>query len=208
MFCGRTDEALTQIREARRLDPLSTIINTTYGWLLYYAHRPDDAIVQLRNTIEMDPHSALAHHRLGLALEDKGLYDEAINEFVTTQHLSGNGPLATASRAYVDSLCGRREQGEAALQQLLAASKTQYVAAPYIAEIYVALGDCDRAFSWLAQGVEERSGAIAALRVNPRLDSIRDTPRFRTLVAGHLAIICARANASLTRPRVISPSAQ
>jgi TolB-like protein len=40
MFCGRTDEALTQIREARRLDPLSTIINTTYGWLLYYSVAP------------------------------------------------------------------------------------------------------------------------------------------------------------------------
>ena len=182
MFSGRIEEALTQITEARRLDPLSTIINTTCGWLLYYAHRPDDAIVQLRNTIEKDPHSALAHHRLGLALEAKGLYDEAVNEFATAQHLSGNGPLATASRAYVDALCGRREQGEAALQQLLAASKTQYVAAPYIAEIYVALGDYERAFSWLEQGVDERSGAIAALRVNPRLDPIRDIPRFRTLL--------------------------
>ena len=49
------------------------------------------------------------------------------------------GMIGTASRAYVDALCGRREQGEAALQQLLAASKTQYVAAPYVAEIYVAL---------------------------------------------------------------------
>ena len=92
MFCGRIDEALTQITEARRLDPLSTIINTTCGWLLYYAHRPDEAIVQLRNTIEKDPHSALAHHRLGLALEAKGLYDEAVNEFVTAQHLSGQRP--------------------------------------------------------------------------------------------------------------------
>ena len=35
------------------------------------------------------------------------------------------GMIGTASRAYVDALCGRREQGEAALQQLLAASKTQ-----------------------------------------------------------------------------------
>ena len=51
-----------------------------------------------------------------------------------------------------------------------------------VAEIYVALGDYDRAFAWLEQGVEERSGGIAALRVNPRLDPIRDTPRFRSLL--------------------------
>src|SRR5439155_23442034 len=126
------------------------------GWLLYYAHRPDEAIVQLRNTIEKDPHSALAHHRLGLALEAKGLYDEAGNEFATAQHLSGNGPLATASRAYVDVLCGRRAQGEAALQQLRAATKTHYVAAPYVAEGFVALGDDDRAFYWLVHVMQER----------------------------------------------------
>ena len=72
---------------------------------------------------------------------------EAATEFATAQRLSNNGPLATASRAYVDALCGRQENAEEALEQLVAASKTRYVAAPYIAEIHVALGDTDQALS-------------------------------------------------------------
>ena len=125
MFCGRFDAALAQIAEARRHDPLSTIINTTCGWILYHARRPDEAVVQLRNTIEKEFESALPHHRLGLALEAKGLFDEAASEFATAQRLSNDGPLATASRAYVDALCGRPEKAEALLEQLLAASRTR-----------------------------------------------------------------------------------
>lgn len=44
--------------------------------------------------------------------------------------------------------------------------------------IHAALGDADRAFNWFATAVQERSGWIAYIRVDPRLDAFRRDPRF------------------------------
>ena len=49
--------------------------------------------------------------------------------------------------------------------------------------IQAALGDRDRAFGWLSRAVAERSGWIAYLRVDPRLDALHDDPRFTSLFA-------------------------
>ena len=68
------------------------------------------------------------------------------------------------------------------------------MAAPYIAEIHVALGHTEQALSWLERGVEKRSGAMPALRVNPRLDPLGVHPRFRARGADLGLIRCAGAD--------------
>ena len=45
------------------------------------------------------------------------------------------------------------------------------------------LGDRDEAFDWLTRAVQERSGWIAYLRVDPRLDSLHGDARFERLFA-------------------------
>jgi TolB-like protein/Flp pilus assembly protein TadD len=52
---GRTEEGFSAIRRARRLDPLSPIINVTVGWHFYLARQYDRAVEDLRNTLEMEP---------------------------------------------------------------------------------------------------------------------------------------------------------
>jgi hypothetical protein len=51
-----------------------------------------------------------------------------------------------------------------------------------LAVIHAALGDQDAGFKWLALAVEERSGWIAYLRVDPRLDHLHTDPRFTRLI--------------------------
>jgi len=48
--------------------------------------------------------------------------------------------------------------------------------------IRAALGDRDEGFRWLTRAVHERSGWIAYLRVDPRLDALHTDPRFDSLV--------------------------
>jgi hypothetical protein len=50
-----------------------------------------------------------------------------------------------------------------------------------IGVIHAALGDADRAFAWLGRAVQERSGWVAYLRVDPRLDGLHADPRFDDL---------------------------
>jgi tetratricopeptide (TPR) repeat protein len=77
---GRFDEAITQLKRARELDPLSLIINADLGGEVYvWARQYDEAIAQLRKTIEMDPRFYHAHCALGVALQLKGQLSEAID---------------------------------------------------------------------------------------------------------------------------------
>ena len=49
--------------------------------------------------------------------------------------------------------------------------------------IRAALGDRDEGFRWLTRAVHERSGWIAYLRVDPRLDALHADGRFESLAA-------------------------
>jgi hypothetical protein len=91
--------------------------------------------------------------------------------------------LPAAALAYTTARTGRRADAEALLASLLEREAVTYVAAPGIAEIYLGLGDRDRALTWLERGVEERSSMLVTLRTNPRYDELRDDPRFKTLEA-------------------------
>lgn len=51
-----------------------------------------------------------------------------------------------------------------------------------VALIYVALGDTDLAFEWLEKSYERHEESLCSLNVDPKLDSIREDPRFKKLV--------------------------
>jgi TolB-like protein/Tfp pilus assembly protein PilF len=78
---GRLEEAIAEMQRARELDPLSLIINTEVGWMLYFGRHYNQAIEQYQKTLEMDPSFAVAHWGLGLAYQQKAMPQEAIAEF-------------------------------------------------------------------------------------------------------------------------------
>ena len=51
-----------------------------------------------------------------------------------------------------------------------------------IADIYIALGDKDLAFTWLDKAYEEHSPTIVMLKVDPKYDPIRSDRRFSALM--------------------------
>src|SRR5258708_38305940 len=55
MWQGRFDEALRESERARQLDPLSLIIATDHGAILYYSRQYDPAIAQSRAVLDLDP---------------------------------------------------------------------------------------------------------------------------------------------------------
>src|SRR3989440_3914647 len=75
---GNFDKAVVEIETARRLDPLSPIVNSDVAWVLYYARRYDEAIAQCRETIELAPNFSVAHWNLGQSLREKGMLADAI----------------------------------------------------------------------------------------------------------------------------------
>lgn len=179
---GRLPEAIRELQLAQELDPLSLRISTTLAELLYLDRRYDEAIEQFRKALEMDPNFAAAHEFLSLAYEQKQLYRESIEEALRARTLGGGAPKALdeLQLAYEKGgMNGFRRQS----LNLLKGRLDGGAVAPYrVAVLYASLGDNDRAFEWLAKAYEDRSVWIAYLRYDPRLDALRNEPRYKALL--------------------------
>lgn len=178
---GRFDEALEEVRQAQRLDPLSLSISAARGLILYYSHRFDEAIEQYRKTLELDDNFAPAHVDLGLVYARTGRYKEAVIEAQMAMKLYGYEELGIAmGEAF------KRDGHHGALRawlEVIHRQRQQRYVSPYrIARIYAGLGEQDAAFEWLNNAVKDRSNGLAWLKVDPVLDSLRPDPRFQKLL--------------------------
>ncbi|RMF59260.1 MAG: hypothetical protein D6743_16595, partial [Calditrichaeota bacterium] len=182
MRMGRSREGLRHSRIAQELDPLSLIINASWGHRLYYARRYDQAIAQCKKALELDGDFVFALHYLGGVYEKKGLCDQAIEVLEKAMTLSQENPpnIAALSRTY--ATCGREDEARSLLHSLIVRSGQSYVSPYHIAAIYEGLGEKDRALQWLEKAYNDRDPVMAQLKVDPRLDGLRQSPRFAVLL--------------------------
>src|SRR5688572_4661464 len=179
-YVGRHEEAIRETQRAAELDPLSLIINSSYGRAFYYAKQYDKAIEQFRKTIELDPSFSRSHLYLGWTYEAKRMFNEAIAEYEKARALD-NSPMIIASLAHALALSGKRIEAQKLLDELEGLSKSRYVSAYDLALIHIGLEDKDRVFQLLEKAYQERSSALSWLRVDQRLDKLRSDPRFSDL---------------------------
>lgn len=178
---GRFPEAMEEINRARELDPLSLIINTDVGHILYLSRQYDQAIEVYRKVLDMEPNFSAARLRLGEAYEQKGRYEEAIAEYLKALSLSKDSTTeAWLGRAY--AVTGQKDKA----QKILGALKLIHKRDPHwffqIAIIYQGLGEKEQAFEWLEKGSEPEAGYLTLLKVDPIVDSLRSDPRFGILL--------------------------
>jgi adenylate cyclase len=180
LHLGQGDGALREIRLAQRLDPLSVSVNSDVGRVLYFTRSYDAAVTQWRSTLELDPNSADARLYLGLTYLQKGMFQQAREEFEHWAEVRREAP--TALLAYTHAAAGDRAEAQRLLEELLSDSQPRRPPAAAIALIYGQLGDRDNAFRWLDRAVEERSSFLLFIKVSPRVDPLRSDPRFRELL--------------------------
>jgi tetratricopeptide (TPR) repeat protein len=175
---GRFEEALRESERARQLDPLSLIIATDNGAILYYSRQYDRAIAQFGAVREMDPE----FWRAGLvvfAYAQKGMFTEALKEVETKKP---KGPYEYGTLAYVYGRSGQMSQARLALETLEDLNRHQALnPAPFI-RAYIGIGDKDQAFASLEKAYSQRGNIMVTLRVDPLYDPLRRDPRFQALL--------------------------
>ena len=176
------DEAIKETAEAQRLDPLPPWRATNLAWMYYLARRNDEAIVQFRKILELEPNSAVTHYSLGLAYEQKGMFEQAIAEFLKARGIDKNCNECLAFLGHADAVSGKREQARRTLEELLELSREHHVDPYHFGIIYAGLGEAGKAFEWFEKAYRARSEELLFLKVEPRLDPIRADPRFKSLV--------------------------
>ena len=184
MQMGRTQEAIAEEKRARELDPLSLVINRDLGDTLYVAHQYDQAIQQYRRTLELDPNFITVHGELGTAYLQKSMYKEGIAEFEKELVISRHRAYALAWLGYAYAVTGRRTEAQKLLDRLNRLSKQEYVPALFRAEIYLGLGEKDRAIEWLENSYDDRSltSSCRRIKLDPEFDPLRSDARFQDLL--------------------------
>jgi TolB-like protein/DNA-binding winged helix-turn-helix (wHTH) protein/tetratricopeptide (TPR) repeat protein len=177
---GKNEEAISEMRKAQNLDPLSLIINADLAELLLIARFPDESIAQSRKTIEMDSGFALAHNQLGQAYLAKNMFADAVSELQKAVQLSGGSAVSIANLARAYAASGRRDKAEELLNELKARSSGGYALSSELAGIYTALGDKTQAIAWIEKGYEDRFNPSVLLR--PSFDPLRSDTRFKDIV--------------------------
>lgn len=180
---GRTDEALSEIEIAQKLDPLSLIINSDQALLYIFAHQPGRAIDVAKAALEIDPQFPRLRRMLMWAYEEAGMVDEAVRESQGIREVDGWDPIFTMSiLGYGYALKGQREKAQEMVEKLLALSDQISPATVQAAAVCAALGDKDRAFELLEKGRLFRNDRLLWIKVDPRFDSLRSDQRFKELL--------------------------
>jgi TolB-like protein/Flp pilus assembly protein TadD len=180
IMMGRNSEAISELRKAESLDPLSLIISADIADALCVARRYDEAVQQSKETLEMDANFAVGHFELGQAFVQKQLYDGAIAELQRAIQLSGHSGAFESNLAHVYGVLGRNKEAVKILKDLEARHNKNPSVAADIALVYVGLGDRDRAMMWLNRAYEVRFKA--SILLHPVFDPLRSDARFKDLL--------------------------
>src|SRR5262249_38288663 len=110
MWLGRFDEALKESEKARQLDPLSLIIASDYGAILFFSRQYDKAIEQFRRVLQKDPNFSRAAGLITYAHVEKGMFPQALAEARVVRRLYGEGSWYWAWLTYIYGRAGQMER--------------------------------------------------------------------------------------------------
>ena len=177
---GDHERALSQIAEARRLDPLSPVVNLDGAWLFFHARRYEAAVAEGLRALELDPTFFPAHYCLSQAYAFLGHREEA------ARHLAAMLDRAGAEDAEVARVRALppTELAEAASEWWLSPERRGRRALPLYEEALIHLSNGDRAeaLRLFAESVGRREGQAVMLAVDPRLDGLREQAEFQELL--------------------------
>lgn len=178
---GRPQDAVTHMRRALQLDPLSFFVNRRLGATLYLDREYDAALSQLQRAAEMEHSPGSIDNYLSLIYEQKGDRDQAVQHDLAALHADRRN-LDTAALLRVYQQHGWEPYWRARSQALLSLAPdpcTDY----QIALDDLRTKDLGPAFTSFNRAIDQHCYNMSLLRVDPLLDPIRQDPRYATLLA-------------------------
>ena len=177
---GRYDEAVSHMRHALEMDPLSFFNVRHMGTVLFWARRYDESLQYLHRAQEMEP--SLTNLTAAWVSDDydmKGMHDESV--LAQLQSAPSSGPMHWRDRlehAY-------RKGGPAAFWKASIVMRQSFPHGPCSgfdsAQMYAKIGDKEETLKALRQALKEHCFAMSTLKANPLFDAFRSDPRFRDL---------------------------
>jgi DNA-binding winged helix-turn-helix (wHTH) protein/Tfp pilus assembly protein PilF len=182
MWQGRFAEALKESERAQQLDPLSLIIATDYGAILYFSRQYDRAIEQFQSVLRKDPSFGRAAGLITFAHVEKGMFAQALAGPEKSRHLYGDGPYDWMMLAYIYGREGQLERARSELAKLEKMSQHEQAGPEFMLWAHLGMGNKEEALADLERAYSEHCSLLTTLKVEPGLDPLRSDPRFQDLL--------------------------
>lgn len=179
---ARHEEALIEARRAHELDPTSVSTNQTVERAYYFARRYNEALEASRKTLELNPGALGISSWREMALEQKGMFDEAFELRLRGMSAIGIEADQTENLRKIYRERGRQAFWQNQIEEMKRKASQRYVLPYSFARNYARLGDVEQALAWLERCERERSDHLTLVKVDPIFDNLRDNPRFGALL--------------------------
>jgi TolB-like protein/tetratricopeptide (TPR) repeat protein len=178
---GRIDEAVTMIRKAEQVDPLSAVIVANVAGQLNVKGDYAGALAAAQKAAELDPGYAWIYFQMGAAYEGLGQVEKAAATYSRGADVPGPPGFREFFLARADAIVGNRARARQLAQALEKRSARGEVAPTCVAWAYSAVGDRDKAIDWLHRAFDARDGQVRGIG-HPMLKELRGDPRYADLV--------------------------
>jgi tetratricopeptide (TPR) repeat protein len=176
---GRLDESVEQVLLGRKSNPLSPMSNAVVVGHLYIARRYEEAVAEAEKLLAVDPKFLAVRSFLRRTYWQMGKLEEAVEMFRDTEWAKQPEIKVALDQGYAES--GPQGVMLAVAHHLEAHSDTAFVDPLTIAVYYGRAGRDDPAMDWLEKAEGNQSPTMVHTLLDPCFDSIRDTPRFKSL---------------------------
>ena len=178
---GDYDAALREAEIARELDPLS--MRPRYNVDSCYFMKGDykTCIANAKEEMVLEPDNVSIRLYLVLCYFHAGMREQAEKELEAALGLK----ITKFERFFVAwhfAMQGKQEKAREILREIEADKERGYQSPTYIASVYAALGEKDRAIALMEQDFADTPTNFLFRFRNPAYDSLRDDPRFVSMV--------------------------
>jgi len=180
---GRLDDAVRALDEANAADPLLPVLPATEISVRFCRREFDAAVECGKKALELQPYLQLVRVFYAQALEYAGHIGEALAQYGHAGIICSDLPWLRALEGACLARSGRRVKARTICAELEQIRETEYVDAYYMALLRDALGQRDEAFRELHRACEEGSTALPILNTDPKMDALREDPRFADVAA-------------------------
>lgn len=179
---GRFEEAISEIDQGLKGEPLDVNMGVTLAWAELIRGRNEKALEQARKTYDLEPNHPLARWVLAHVLTEIGRYDESLAVSEKWLRDDPNNQFAIRDAGVTYAKAGRRDKAEEMIGRYRELAKTVWVPSGRIVAIYAAMGEKDKAFAELEKAFEARDWDMHRANVEIYMRPLRDDPRFAAFV--------------------------
>jgi tetratricopeptide (TPR) repeat protein len=179
---GRGEEALTAMKHAAELDPVSPSIQTSLAWAYYLLRQNELAIEQCKRVLELYPDFVPAHQLLGILYGQAKSQERSFAELNLAESLEKDSKITPILLDDELALSGKQGKAAQSLEAFLAKSSNASMPDYYLAAAWLAAGNKKKAQTYLDRAFRFHSNWIIYLQYDPRFDGLRSDPQFQALL--------------------------